>query len=88
MGISLLCRVCFVVKSLLFPLFFPFFKQLIQALCMRGSDSLTVKCWQMSMSSQSTLFLMLGRASSLSSCFSLFPARQRKDLTRGLAGAS
>lgn len=72
----------------LFFLFFPFFKQLIQALCMRGSDSLTVKCWQMSMSSPSMLCLMLGEANSLSSCFSLFPARQRKDSTRGSAGAS
>lgn len=55
---------------------------------MRGSDSLTVKCWQMSLSSPSMLCLMLGEANSLSSCFSLFPARQRKDSTRGLAGAS
>lgn len=55
---------------------------------MRSSDSLTVKCWQMSVSSPSMLCLMLGEANSLSSCFSLFPARQRKDSTRGLAGAA
>lgn len=78
---------CCKIPFFFFPLL-SFFKQLIQALCMRGSDSLTVKCWQMSLSSPSMLCLMLGEANSLSSCFSLFPARQWKDSTRSLAGPS
>lgn len=85
MGSSPSCRVYFAVKSLPPPRLS--FKQLIQAFCLRDSDSLTVKCWQMSASSPSMPYLMLGEANSLSSCFCLFPARQWKD-SRGNLGWS
>lgn len=85
MGSSSPCRVYFAVKSLPPPRLS--FKQLIQAFCLRDSDSLTVKCWQMSASSPSMLYLTLGEANSLSSCFCLFPARQWKD-SRGDLGWS
>lgn len=85
MGSSPPCRVYFAVKSLPPPRLS--FKQLIQAFCLRDSDSLTVKCWQMSTSSPSMPYLMLGEANSLGSCFCLFPARQWKD-SRGNLGWS